>query len=117
MNAPSEMRSKMSPIWSITITVAMTVRIRTPPMSSPLRIPIVNSSTAITITTDSTRFTTKPSTAVFTLDAWCDTTPASMPTGVSASSSFMRRSIDAPIVITFPPLTVEMPRPTHGRPL
>ncbi len=79
--------------------------------------PIVKRRTAITMTTDSTRLTTNPFTAVFTLEAWCETMPTSMPTGVSARSSFMRLSMDAPIVITLPPLAVEIPRPTQGRPL
>ena len=87
------------------------------PMSRPLRIPIVKRRTAITIMTDSTRFTTNPFTAASTLEAWCETTPTSMPTGVCVSSSFIRLSMAAPIVMTLPPFTVEMPRQTQGFPL
>ena len=117
MNAPSEMRSKMRPISFITATVAKTVRSRIAPMRTPLRIPMVKRRTAITITTDSTRFTTKPFTASSTVEAWCETMPNSIPIGVSGRSSFMRLSMAAPIVITLPPFTVEMPSPTAGLPL
>ena len=117
MNAPSEIRSNMTPTGSITITVARTVSRRMAPMRTPLRIPIVKRSTAITITTDSRRFSTKPFTAVSTLEAWWETMPTSMPTGVWDLSSSMRLSMELPIVITLPPFTVDMPRHTAGFPL
>ena len=117
MNAPREMRSKMRPIWFITATVAKTVRRRIVPMRTPLLMPIVKRRTAITIMTDSMRFTTKPFTAVSTVEAWCETMPNSIPIGVSGLSSSTRLSMAAPIVITLPPFTVEMPSPTAGLPL
>ena len=57
-----------------------------------------------------------PLTATSTLSAWCEMIPTSIPIGVSPRSSFSRRSIDAPITITLPPFTVEIPSPMHGCP-
>ena len=51
MRAPSEMRSRISPVCSMMIIVPHMVMNRIAPMMSPLRTPIARSKTTKTITT------------------------------------------------------------------
>ena len=116
MNAPRLIRSNRMPRFCMISTVLITVTTSTTPISTPLCIPMVSNRTATTMTTASIRLTRKPPTATFTLSAWCEITPNSMPMGVSARSSSRRRSMASPITTTLPPLTVEMPSPMQGLP-
>ena len=55
--------------------------------------------------------------AAWTVSAWLETIPISMPIGVAGSSSRRRRSRAFAMTVTLPPATVETPRAMQGWPL
>ena len=116
IRAPSEMRSRATPMGARKMKLPAMVNSNTKPISRPLRSPMNNSSTTMTMATACIRLTRKPRMAVLTASDCTETRPKSMPTGIWALSSLARCFSASPMVTTLPPDTVEIPRPIAGLP-
>ena len=109
MRAPSEMRSRATPMRSRNRKDPRMVMVSTAPMSKPLRAPMKKSNTTMTMATASSKLTTKPLMAILTASDCRETTPTLMPSGISERSSMSLASSASPMVITLPPEIVEIP--------
>ena len=116
ISAPSEMRSRMTSCVCMMMNEPMIVRASTNPMIKPERSPMNMRSTTITMATAVIRFFMNALMEMVTASDCRDTTPNSMPSGISPSSSRTLLSRACPMVTTLPPATVEMPSPIPRTP-